>query len=102
KSLEANPPEQPTLDSSSLGSGYQLRLSFFKLPPTFKTLDTISNSFLSRIELKNYSSKIRRVYSFNDVDYGSMERPDYDMLSVYFKDLDSVRAFAKFVYADFN
>lgn len=97
-----NPIEAPVLHESSHGSGYDLTISFFSMVRSYKTMDSLHEEIMRLGELKPYNNRITRVYNYNNVKEGAMSALSYDMLSVYFNDLERVRDFSDYVKETFN
>ncbi|MBK9733172.1 MAG: ATP-binding cassette domain-containing protein [Chitinophagaceae bacterium] len=95
-------PELPEKNIESLAKGYNLHIGFWSDVSSYKMFDTINNLILETEEMLPYRDIIRRTYFFGYVKDVSKNAQYADMLSVYFKSLDSVKTFADYVVKTYN
>ncbi|HYV92783.1 MAG TPA: ATP-binding cassette domain-containing protein [Chitinophagales bacterium] len=100
QAIEAHDPEiyGPDEYRNSFGGGYTLRINFDPPYQSYKSLDSIYKMISDSL---SDNSNLMHLYDFSKVEGKLIDLP-YDVISVYFNDLEKVRPFSDYLYKKYN
>ena len=90
----------PIIAREPYAESYNYTIDFYPVLDNINLCNAISQEV--RLKLGSDSMNVRHVYDYNASNRENYADVRFDVISVYFKNLDNVRGFSEFVYTTFN
>jgi ABC-type lipoprotein export system ATPase subunit/ABC-type antimicrobial peptide transport system permease subunit len=90
----------PVTATETYAESYNFTVDFLPVLDDIKQCDAVVDDVMKA--LGDDASKVKRVYDYNTMNREHYSDVRFDVISVYFKNLDNVREFSNFVYNNFN